>query len=178
MISSSWVARITGMSHQPQQVGYFWGRVSLYVQVNLDRKSPIFVSLCMWDDRDMPLHLSSLWDGVSQTFCLGWPQTAIHLISASQVTTILGLSHHTQQCFFVCMWYWGLNSGPHTCWVGTLHLSHSTSPNIPFYLFVCVWCEGFWTEGLKLARQALYHLSHSSSPVFLKMKYWGACGVS
>jgi hypothetical protein len=35
------------------------------------------------------------WDGVSLTFCLGWPQTMIFLISASQVAGITGANHHT-----------------------------------------------------------------------------------
>jgi hypothetical protein len=35
------------------------------------------------------------WDGVSLTFCWGWPQTAILLISASRVSEISGMSHHT-----------------------------------------------------------------------------------
>jgi hypothetical protein len=35
-------------------------------------------------------------DGVSQTICLGWPQTSILPISASQVARITGRSLHTQ----------------------------------------------------------------------------------
>jgi hypothetical protein len=33
---------------------------------------------------------------VSRNFCLGWPQTMILLISASQVAKITGLSHHVR----------------------------------------------------------------------------------
>jgi hypothetical protein len=34
------------------------------------------------------------WDGgVSQTFCLGWPQTTVLLISASQVAKITSMHH-------------------------------------------------------------------------------------
>jgi hypothetical protein len=32
-------------------------------------------------------------DGVSKSICLGWPKTAILLISASQVARITGVSH-------------------------------------------------------------------------------------
>jgi hypothetical protein len=32
-------------------------------------------------------------DGVLQTICLGWPQTTILLISASQALRIIGVSH-------------------------------------------------------------------------------------
>jgi hypothetical protein len=30
------------------------------------------------NDRHVPLHSAISWDGVSQSFCLGWPQTVIH----------------------------------------------------------------------------------------------------
>ena len=34
-----------------------------------------------------------------------------------------------------------------------------------FYLFICLLVVfGFWTQGLELARQALYYLSHACSP--------------
>jgi hypothetical protein len=36
------------------------------------------------------------WGSVWWTFCLGLPQTAILLISSSQVARILGMSHHVQ----------------------------------------------------------------------------------
>jgi hypothetical protein len=34
------------------------------------------------------------WDGILLTFCPGWPQPVIHLISASWVAGIIGMSHH------------------------------------------------------------------------------------
>jgi hypothetical protein len=34
------------------------------------------------------------WDEISTTFCPGWPQIMILLISASQVGRITGMSHH------------------------------------------------------------------------------------
>jgi hypothetical protein len=40
---------------------------------------------------------------VSRTICLGWPQTAVFLISASQVARITGVSHfHLSCCFLFC----------------------------------------------------------------------------
>jgi hypothetical protein len=36
------------------------------------------------------------WDGISQTFCLGWPQTMILLISVSQIARITAKSHQLQ----------------------------------------------------------------------------------
>jgi hypothetical protein len=43
----------------------------------------------------MTVHLAIGWDGILQTFCLGW------LISASQIARIIVLSHHTQPLFTV-----------------------------------------------------------------------------
>jgi hypothetical protein len=40
------------------------------------------------------------WGGVLWMFCLGWPQTLIILISASQVSRIKGVNHHTWLPFF------------------------------------------------------------------------------
>jgi hypothetical protein len=39
-------------------------------------------------------------NGVSRTFCLGWPVTAALLISASQVAGITGVSHQCLALFF------------------------------------------------------------------------------
>jgi hypothetical protein len=67
----------------------FFNRVLLYAQADLDCNPPICDSLYSWDDRRVLLHSAIDWDGVSWTFCLGWPQTSV-LLSASQVA---GLSH-------------------------------------------------------------------------------------
>jgi hypothetical protein len=39
--------------------------------------------------------------GVSWTFCLGWPQTMILLISTSQVARIIGMSHQHPAGHFI-----------------------------------------------------------------------------
>jgi hypothetical protein len=54
-----------------------------------------------------------------------------------------------QSCAFICA---SLRKGTHF-----LHLY--------FYFFI-FWVYWMWTQRLMLARQALYHLSHSASPVF------------
>jgi hypothetical protein len=40
-------------------------------------------------------------NGVLLTFCLGWPQTVILLLSASQVVGIIDMHHHTQHFIFL-----------------------------------------------------------------------------
>jgi hypothetical protein len=40
-----------------------------------------------------PLVCWVFWDSISQTICPGWLQTIIHLISASQIARITGVSH-------------------------------------------------------------------------------------
>jgi hypothetical protein len=47
-----------------------------------------------WNDRHTLPHPTIGWDGVLQTFCPGWPPTAIVLISASWVARMIGVSHH------------------------------------------------------------------------------------
>jgi hypothetical protein len=42
-----------------------------------------------------PFFLGYFGDRVSWTICLGWPQTVMILISASQVTRIIGISHQS-----------------------------------------------------------------------------------
>jgi hypothetical protein len=59
--------------------------------------SSYLYTLNSWDDRCMllcPVFFS--WDGVSQTFCLGWPGTSILPISTFWISGITGKSHHTQ----------------------------------------------------------------------------------
>jgi hypothetical protein len=74
----------------------FWDKILLYDWVGLDHNAPIFASLCNWDDRCVPPCLVIGWDGVLWTFCLGWLQTKILLISTSQVARIIGLNHHAR----------------------------------------------------------------------------------
>jgi hypothetical protein len=60
-----------------------------------------------------PVHfaLVILEMGVSQTISLGWSQTMILLISASQVATITGVSHwHPASCLEICSRYVAQNS--------------------------------------------------------------------
>jgi hypothetical protein len=66
-------------SASPFSVSYFWDRVSLYAEARLDGGP-----LGSWDDRCTPQYPATVWDGVSWTFCLGWPRTMIILIAASQ----------------------------------------------------------------------------------------------
>jgi hypothetical protein len=54
---------------------------------------PLFlVSHVAWDDKHGPLHPAIGWDEVLRTICLGWPGTAVILISASWVARITSLS--------------------------------------------------------------------------------------
>jgi hypothetical protein len=79
------------------------------------------------------------WDRILPTICRGWLRTAIFLISASWGVRITGVSHQ--------------------------HLAK-------MLLFFFLSSTGVWTQDLtlaRLARQALYHLSHSAShsaPIF------------
>jgi hypothetical protein len=41
---------------------------------------PFCTSTCSWDDRSAPLQLVIGWDGISWTFCPGWPRTTILLV--------------------------------------------------------------------------------------------------
>jgi hypothetical protein len=43
-------------------------------------------------------------------------------------------AHFEAATDFLCVWYWGLNSGPHTSWAGTLPLEPLLQPsniNVP-----------------------------------------------
>jgi hypothetical protein len=71
-------------------VGYFW--VYAWANVNLD---PICASLCRQNDRHMSLHPVIGWDGVSQTFCPGWPWNYNPLDLCLPRSRITGLSQHT-----------------------------------------------------------------------------------
>jgi hypothetical protein len=75
--------------------------------------------------------------GSHQTICLGWLWTMIPLISTSWVTRITGVRH----------WFW--------LWCLVF---------VGFFFFF--FGTGFWAQGFELAKQALYQLSHVSSPSF------------
>jgi hypothetical protein len=60
---------------------------------------------CNWHDRCEPQFPTFIgWDRVLRTFCLGWPQTVILLISASQVTRIISVNH----CTWLFLVFWRL----------------------------------------------------------------------
>jgi hypothetical protein len=80
--------------------------------------------------------------GVLWTICLGWPWTMILLTLYSQVARVIGISHWLLAWFQIFFWqYWGLNTGPHACWAGFLHLSHIPALFCFSYLgiFLCLW---------------------------------------
>jgi hypothetical protein len=66
--------------------GYFGDRVTLFAQACLDHHPPILCSLLslVWQVQTTMLSFFLLRWGLFQSFCLGWPGTAI-LISASHV---------------------------------------------------------------------------------------------
>jgi hypothetical protein len=49
-----------------------------------------------WVLTDLHHHPTINWDGVSQTFCPGWPWSSILLIATSRIAMITGLSRFTQ----------------------------------------------------------------------------------
>jgi hypothetical protein len=61
----------------------------------LDYDSPLYASHSSWDNRHMPPHPAIDWNGILQTFCLGWPWTNTFPISSFQVAKITDLSHYT-----------------------------------------------------------------------------------
>jgi hypothetical protein len=74
--------------------GYFWdGGVSLDA---LDHNHPICVFMCSRNDRVCILSPTIGWDGVLWNFSLDWPRSAVLPKSASQVASIIGLSHHVK----------------------------------------------------------------------------------
>jgi hypothetical protein len=79
-------------------LGIFQIGSCIYVWAGLDHNSSYLCFLCSWDDRHTPPSPAFIgWDGISQTFCLGWPQTVFLLISVSWGARIIGMTH---QVFF------------------------------------------------------------------------------
>jgi hypothetical protein len=80
LLSASWVAKITGMSHWRLAWCLFW-----YWALN-SGPSPWATppALFLW---------TFFWDRVSWTICPTWLQTVILLISASWIARITGASH-------------------------------------------------------------------------------------
>jgi hypothetical protein len=58
-------------------LGYFWDSVSMLGQPGL--RSSYLCFPYSWDGRYIPPCPVTGWDGVSQTFCPGWPQTSVFL---------------------------------------------------------------------------------------------------
>jgi hypothetical protein len=63
---------------------------------------PILASHIVWDNRHVSLCPTTHRDCVLLTIGLGWPQTTMHLISASQVARIVGLSQCAQLWIYFC----------------------------------------------------------------------------
>jgi hypothetical protein len=83
-LSDLWGELLLELYLQPVLLWLFW-RQSLAFCLDHDPSSH-----CSWDDRYTLLCTAFFcWDGVSRTFCSGYPQT----ISASQVASITGVSH-------------------------------------------------------------------------------------
>jgi hypothetical protein len=111
LISASWVARITGVSHcawLPVYIlivatnhsnwdlltNFFW-RLFFLVGLEFELRALQLQSRYSTTYTTPPVHfaLVILEMGVSGTIYLGWPQTSILPISASQVASITGMSH-------------------------------------------------------------------------------------
>jgi hypothetical protein len=74
---------------------YFSNRVLLHSGASMECNA-IWVSLCSWDDRQIPPQPAIEWGGVLWAFCSSWPWIMILQISASQVARVTGLSHHAR----------------------------------------------------------------------------------
>jgi hypothetical protein len=60
--------------------------------------------LYSWDDSHMPPSTGFIvWDGVSITFCQGWPWNSIIQLSTSQVARITDVRHHSE--FFLMIYF-------------------------------------------------------------------------
>jgi hypothetical protein len=78
---------------------FFWNRVWLFAQADLDHDPfPLIYDLhSSLDERhESPHSVFFCWEGVSQTFCPGWPGILILLNSASCIAGMIEIQHHTQ----------------------------------------------------------------------------------
>jgi hypothetical protein len=73
---------------------FFWDRVTLFCQDNLDHSPTSCAFLNSWNGKSVPLHSVTGRNGDSWTICPGWPWTLILLISSSQVYRIPGFSYY------------------------------------------------------------------------------------
>jgi hypothetical protein len=75
----------------------------LFFKVGLGFELRALQSRCStaWTTPSVHFPLVNLKTDVSQTLCSGWPQTAILLISASQVARIIDVSHRCPAQFWV-----------------------------------------------------------------------------
>jgi hypothetical protein len=91
LISASWVARITGVSHQhPAKVVFFiFGGIGVWTHsLELARQAPFLLEpLCQFEV------------GILISFCPGWPWTETLLSSAFRVAEIIYVRHHTLLVF-------------------------------------------------------------------------------
>jgi hypothetical protein len=90
---------------RPFCFGYFWDRVLF---MSRPTKNMVLLSVLPhvngydWCMAPYPI---IVWDGVSRTFCLDWPQAAILLISASWVTRIRRMSHCSWPISYIDSYY-------------------------------------------------------------------------
>jgi hypothetical protein len=82
-----------------------WGPRNFFPLANLDCDPPDPSLQCTWDGQHIPLFPDIDWDGVSWTFCPGWPPTLTLLISAFQVIKLQAWVTSTQiVAFFNVLW--------------------------------------------------------------------------
>jgi hypothetical protein len=105
-----------------------------------DHDPPNCASPHSWDDRHCH-DIQPLTEMRSWSFCSGWPQTTIILISASQVASIIGLSRSA----LLSLFYFFPLCSPTGFKCGYFSVC----------VCVCVCC--YWGQGLTLARQVCYH---------------------
>jgi hypothetical protein len=99
------------LSHTPRpfHFGYFWNKISLYVWDGLRHNTSLCFLHNVDDSHTPPCKTLIGWDEVLLNFCLGWLQTMILLISASQVARHsilklqLSLGDLSQSLFLICV---------------------------------------------------------------------------